>query len=202
MALDNDTELDDKIHKSITARIGRLNIEDLVARAVQTALEAHQSKVQSSSSVAEVKSSPEKDEIAKLRQEMADKEAKAAAKFKGQQEKQALLSLRSELKGKVINDMDDVVADYMFSKQMVSVDENGDTKIKVGEELYEPADAVKKFLSSKEGKRFAAASDAQRSTPKPVLDRPAPSGTPLMAGAGVNSASVTNDILADVLSYK
>lgn len=204
MALDNndkDTEisLDDKIHKAITSRISRLNLDELIGKAVESAIQRTSvaPKVVESTDV-KVKDSRD-DEIVKLRKEMADKEAASLAKIQAQQEKQALSALKAELKGKVIPDMDDMVAEWMFaSKKMISVNDEGEAVMSIGEDKYPLVEGVKKFLGSKEAKRFIPAGEANKAVVKPILDRPAPSGSPLTAGSNVTHASVTNDILASL----
>lgn len=194
---DTDINLDDKIHKAISARLARLNLDEVVAGAVEKALSKTAPKEDKLVNVDKV-SNADKDEIAKLRQEMAEKEAQAAAKIKKQQDKQSLMLLRGELKGKVIHDMDDVVSDWIFQKQLVSVDEEGETKIKIGEEVLALNEGVKKFLSSKEGKRFAVSADATKSVLKPVIDRPAPNGNSHSAGVNVDRSSLLDGVLSDI----
>lgn len=204
MALDNDKDLelnlDDKIHKTLSSRLGRGDFNDAIARAVEAAVAKHltsQPKTAAQDVDVKVKDSRD-DEIAKLRQEMADKEAKSLAKIVAQQEKQAMAALKSELKGKVIPDMDDVVAEWMFtSKKMVSINEEGDAMLKVGDESYPISEGVSKFLKSKDAKRFVPAGEVNRAVVKPVLDRPAPSGLPI---SSVDSSGSENSVTQDILA--
>jgi hypothetical protein len=207
MALDNNDKdnvelsLDDKMHKAITARFNRLNLDEVISKAVEAALQRHSQPtavVQESVSDVKVKDSRD-DEIAKLRKEFADKEAKSLAKIVAQHEKQAMLMLKSELKGKVIPDMDDVVAEWMFnSKKMISTNEEGEAFMAIGDEKLPIAEGVAKFLKSKDAKRFVPAVDATRAVVKPVLDRPAPSGSPLQASDTLDVSARTNAVLANM----
>ncbi len=216
MAFDNNdkenadqSSLDEKIHKSITARLARLNLDDLVGKSVEAAIEkamsSRASKEDNNTSV--VKSQPnvrdEKDaKIDKLIQEMKDKEAKSLAKIVAQQEKQALAALKAELKGKVIPDMDDMVAEWMYSaKKMISVDEDGEAFVSIGDDKLPLNEGVKKFLGSKEAKRFIPAGEVVRQAPKPFLDRAAPvnGGVSSNVGSGLDKlspASITDNVLS------
>lgn len=203
MALENEKDtgselsLDEKMHKAITARLERNNekiLSEMTAR-MESVFSKYSPSVAKTETVVDKTQVPAaNDEVAKLRADLEKERSANAEKMKAQLKKQTLSALRSELKGKVLPDLEDVVADWMFeAKKMVDLSEE-DAFVKIGEEKFSLQDGVKKFLSLKEAKRFVPAQEAAK-RPLASNDRPAPNGgNPF--NAGLNGASGKTQVSA------